>query len=367
MPNPTKRIGIFTGGGDCPGLNAVIRAVAKTAIFDHGIEAYGIEDGLQGLIENRIRPLSTEDVSNILNTGGTILGTSNKANPSRYCTGHGENGEPVFADVTELCVDHARAHGLDALVAIGGDGTMSACKGLVEKGLRIVGVPKTIDNDLWGSDLTFGFLTAVATATDALDRLHTTAASHHRVMVAEVMGRNAGWIALHAGVASGSDVILIPEIPFDITSICDAVIARSRRGKRYSILAVAEGAKPIGGEITARRLDPTSPDPVKLGGIAELLGAEIESQTKLETRVAVLGHVQRGGPPNAADRVLATQFGHHAMNLVAAGESSRVVVMQNSRITDIPIEDVIDKQRTIPPDHLLLSAARAVATSFGEP
>ena len=363
----TMRIGIFTGGGDCPGLNAVIRAVTKTAIYDHDIEVFGIEDGLLGLIENRIRPLTAHDASNILTTGGTILGTSNKANPSRFCTSHNPDGSPVFSDVTELCVDHARAHGLDAIVAIGGDGTMSACKGLVERGIRIIGVPKTIDNDLWGSDLTFGFLTAVATATDALDKLHTTAASHHRVMVAEVMGRNAGWIALHAGVASGSDVILIPEIPFDMVSICDAVVARSRRGKQYSIICVAEGASPRGGSRSVGRIDPTSPDPIKLGGIAAQIGAEIESLTKLETRIAVLGHIQRGGPPNAADRVLATQFGYHATNLIAAGASSRVVVMQQSRITDIPIADVIDKQRTIPPDHLLLSAARAVATSFGEP
>ena len=363
----TKRIGIFTGGGDCPGLNAVIRAVTKTAIFDHGIEVLGIEDGLQGLIENRLRPLTSDAVSNILTTGGTILGTSNKANPSRYCTGKNPDGSPVFTDVTDLCIEHAKYHDLDAIVAIGGDGTMSSCKGLVEKGLRVIGVPKTIDNDLWGSELTFGFLTAVATATDALDRLHTTAASHHRVMLAEVMGRNAGWIALHSGVASGADVILIPEIPYDLVSVCDAVVARSRRGKRYSILCIAEGARPRDGAQVARAIDPTSPDPVKLGGIAEQLGAQIEAHTQLETRVAVLGHVQRGGPPNAADRVLATQFGHHAMNLVAAGAESRVVVMQQARVTDIPIEDVIDRQRTVTHDHLLLSAARAVATSFGEP
>jgi 6-phosphofructokinase 1 len=361
------RIGIFTGGGDCPGLNAVIRSVAKTAIFDHSIDVFGIEDGLLGLIENRVRPLTSDDVSNILTTGGTILGTSNKANPSKFPTGKNPDGSLVFSDVTELCVQHAKEHGLEAIVAIGGDGTMSACKGLVERGIRVVGVPKTIDNDLWGSDLTFGFLTAVATATDCLDKLHTTAASHHRVMVAEVMGRNAGWIALHAGVASGSDVILLPEIPFDIISICDAIIARSRRGKRYSILCVAEGASPRDGQKITKRIDPTSPDPIKLGGIAEHVADAIERHTGLETRVAVLGHVQRGGSPNAADRVLATQFGHHAMNLVADGADSRVVVMQQSRITDIPIADVVDKQRTIPPDHLLLSAARAVATSFGEP
>ena len=366
MAKHALRIGVLTGGGDCPGLNAVIRAVTKTAIVDHNAEVFGIEDGLLGLIENRIRPLGPGSVSGILTSGGTILGTSNKANPARFCTGHDAQGKPVFSDVTELCVNHAKSHALDAIVAIGGDGTMSACASLVAHGVNVIGVPKTIDNDLWGTELTFGFLTAVQTATESLDRLHTTAASHHRVMVAEVMGRNAGWIALHAGVASGSDIILIPEIPFSLDRICDAVRARSLSGKRYSIVCVAEGARAIGGEKTVGRIDPTSPDPIRLGGIAALLGSQIEERTAIETRFAVLGHVQRGGPPNAADRVLATQFGHHAMNLVAQGAISRVVVMQNAKVADIPITDVVDKQRPVPPDHLLLSAARAVGTFFGD-
>jgi len=366
MTRTQMRVGVLTGGGDCPGLNAVIRSVTQTAIVDHDAEVFGIEDGLLGLIENRIRPLTPSDVAPILTIGGTILGTSNKANPSKFCTGHNPDGTPIFSDVTELCVRHAKSRSLDAIVAIGGDGTMSACSSLVSAGINVIGVPKTIDNDLWGTELTFGFLTAVDIATSALDRLHTTAASHHRVMVAEVMGRNAGWVALHSGVASGSDVILIPEIPFSIEKVCQAVIDRSRHGSRHSIICVAEGAKPKGGTTVIGRVDPTSPDPIRLGGIAQHLAAEIESATSLETRVAVLGHVQRGGSPIAADRILATQFGHHAMNLLASGASSRVVVMQSGKVADIPIADVVDKQRTVPHDHLMLSAARAVGTDFAD-
>jgi 6-phosphofructokinase 1 len=226
MPHNIKRIGVLTGGGDCPGLNAVIRAVTKTAIWKYGIEVVGIEDGFQGLIEDRVRPLSTLDVSGILTRGGTILGSNNRCNPRKYCVRVDPVTGPVFEDVIGRCVDTARRHALDAIIVIGGDGTMAAAAPLVEAGINIIGVPKTIDNDIVGSEITFGFLTAVNTATEALDKLHSTADSHHRVMVCEVMGRNAGWIALTAGVASGSDVILLPEIPFDLRRIADDIDRR---------------------------------------------------------------------------------------------------------------------------------------------
>jgi len=273
-----KRIGILTGGGDCPGINAVIRAVTKTAMFDHGWECFGIEDGFLGLIENRIRPLSREDVSNILTRGGTILGTSNKADPSRYAIGRNEQGEPLFADVRTTAMDHFNEHGLDALVVIGGDGTMSCAAEMIPMGLRCVGVPKTIDNDLMHTHVTFGFQTAVEIATEALDRLHTTAASHHRIMVCELMGRNAGWLTLHSGLASGSDVILIPEIPYDVGKICAFCNERMKHRKGiYQSSAVSEGARPADGEQFVRETIADSPDPVRLGGIAQRLQEQIES------------------------------------------------------------------------------------------
>jgi len=361
-----RRIGLFTGGGDCPGLNAVIRAVTKTAIIHHSIEVVGIEDGLLGLIENRVRPLHFNDVSGILQIGGTILGSSNKANPQRFPTGKNPDGSLIFSDLTGRCVEHARAHGLDALVAIGGDGTMSACRALVEKGLGVIGVPKSIDNDLYGTDLTFGFLTAVQIASDALDRVHTTAASHGRIMVVEVMGRNAGWIALYSGIAGGADVILVPEIPYDTASIIDTINRRTARGRKATIVCIAEGAKPKGGKQVVDRIDPSSPDPVRLGGIGTALAKELEDRTGQETRVTVLGHTQRGGSPSAADRALATEFGFHAAELLARGARNRLIVRQNGAITDIDITEAADKQRLIPPDHSMLRAARAVGTCFGD-
>ncbi|HBS29357.1 MAG TPA: 6-phosphofructokinase [Phycisphaerales bacterium] len=365
MP-PTRRIGLFTGGGDCPGLNAVIRAVTKNAILNHGLEVVGIEDGLLGLIENRCRPLSFNDVSGILQFGGTILGSSNKANPRRFPTARNPDGSLVFSDMTERCVEHARAHRIDAIVAIGGDGTMSACRALVERGLNFIGVPKSIDNDLFGTDLTFGFLTAVQIASDALDRVHTTASSHGRIMVVEVMGRNAGWISLYSGLAGGADVILIPEIPYDTTAIVRAIEQRAARGRKATIICIAEGAKPKGGLQAVGRIDPSSPDPVRLGGIGAMLAGELEDRTGQETRVTVLGHVQRGGTPTAADRVLATEFGFHAADLLASGARNRLIVRQDGRITDIDIADAADKQRLIPSDHSMLRAARAVGTCMGD-
>ncbi len=360
------RIGVLTGGGDCPGLNAVIRAVTKSAIMNYGLEVYGIEDGFLGLVLNRIKPLTSEDVSNILTTGGTILGSSNRCDPSRYATGKDENGQPIFEDVTKRCLEHIKLHCLDALIVIGGDGTMSGAANFVNHGVNCIGVPKTIDNDLEGTDITFGFMSAVEVASEALDRVHTTAASHHRVMVVEVMGRNAGWIALYSGIASGADVILIPEIPFDWDIICQSVSHRARHGKRFSILCVSEGALPEGGEAIVSRVDPTSPDPIRLGGVGKYIADEIQKRTEIETRTTVLGHTQRGGTPATADRVLGTQFGYKAVELLMAGAQSRLVVMKGCDITDVDILTAAGKQRTVPLHHNLVEAARAVGTCFGD-
>ncbi len=365
--NQLRRIGVLTGGGDCPGLNAVIRAVAKSALFDHGLEVIGIRDGYLGLIENRMQPLTADDVSNILTRGGTILGTSNKANPSRYMTGKNSKGQPIFEDVTERVIHHIRQGSLDALVAIGGDGTMSCTNLVIEHGIPCVGVPKTIDNDLMSTEITFGFSTAVQTACDALDRIHTTAASHHRVMLVETMGRNAGWLTLHAGIASGADVILIPEIPYDVQTICRFCLHRRERGKTATIIAVSEGAKPIGGQAVIGRIVPESFDTIRLGGVSNVLADQIEKITGLETRATILGHVQRGGSPIAFDRVLATQFGHQAVELLCSGQFNRMVVMQGGKILSVPISEVANRQRLIPLDHPLLSTARAVGTCFGTP
>ena len=366
MGQQTKRIGILTGGGDCPGLNAVIRAVTKTAIFEYGFEVLGIADGFLGVLENRMTPLRSGDVSNILTLGGTILGSSNKCNPAHYPVGKDASGQLVFEDLTELCLRNLKRHEINALIVIGGDGTMSGAANFVRQGINCIGVPKTIDNDLHGTDITFGFATAVSVATEALDRIHTTAASHHRAMVVEVMGRNAGWIALHAGVASGSDIILLPEIPYDIESICNQVVNRSHHGKRFTIMCVSEGAKPKGGQQIVDHYDPTSPDPVRLGGVGKVVADQVEKRTGIETRCTVLGHVQRGGTPVQSDRVLGTEFGYAAVKALADGKENRLVVIQGRDVTDIELLSAENLQRTIPPDHGLMVAARAVGTCFGE-
>ena len=365
MSPSTRRLGILTGGGDCPGLNAVLRAVAKTAILQYGIEVIGIEDGFQGLIEHRVRPLGLKDVSGILTRGGTILGSNNKCNPTRYCTGRKPDGTPIWEDVTEKCLTTIARERLDGLIVIGGDGTMACAAPIAAAGINVIGVPKTIDNDLVGTEITFGFLTAVATATDALDRLHSTADSHHRVMVCEVMGRNAGWIALTSGVASGSDVILLPEVPFDLRQIADD-IDRRMRGPGFAIVVVAEGARPRFGEQVVGRYDPTSHDPIRFGGIGNLVATEIADLTGIETRTTVLGHTQRGGAPIAADRILATNFGFHAMAVLASGNRNRMVVRENNIFSDIDLFETVGKQRLVPIDHPLIAAARAIGTSFGD-
>jgi len=358
------RIGILTGGGDCPGLNAVIRAVAKTLMHEHEAQLVGFLDGYDGLVTNTTMDVGWETVSNILTLGGTILGTSNTANPFAWAEKKG--GEVVTTDRSADALAAFAEHRLDGLVVIGGDGSMAIAGRLAECGVPVVGVPKTIDNDVPGTELTFGFQSAVDVATDALDRLHTTASAHHRVMVAEVMGRYAGWLALHAGVAGGADAILIPEIPFDWDTVFDVCRRRYQVGKRFSIICVAEGARPAGGKMVIERHVAGSPDPVRLGGVGRLVAGTVEQQTGIEARGTDLGYVQRGGSPCAFDRVFATSLGYQAARLVAEGRWNRMASWQHGRVTDVPLDEVAGKSRNVPPDDPLLAVARSVGTSFGE-
>lgn len=360
-----RRMAILTGGGDCPGLNAVIRAVARDA-FNCGLEVYGIEDGYLGLIQNRIRRMDQRELSGILARGGTILGSNNKSNPANFAVGKNADGSILYKDVTQDCLKHLREKKIEAMVIIGGDGTQTSAAWFAKQGLYVVGVPKTIDNDIVGTEITFGFQTAVATATDALDRVRTTADSHHRVMVVEVMGRNAGWIALHSGVAGGADIVLLPEIPFSVESILAKIAERQKLGKSSSLICVSEGAKPAGGKQIIAKIDPTSPDPIRLGGVGKWLSEQLEAATGIESRYVVLGHTQRGGTPVAADRVLSTLLGNHAMTLLREGKVGRLVAVQGGKLTDIDLEEPAGKQRLVPIDEPLIGAARAVGTNFGD-
>ncbi len=359
-----KRVGILTGGGDCPGLNAVIRAVTKSLILKYDVEAVAFEDGFLGLIERRSRVLDFDAVSGILQQGGTVLGTSNKANPFDHPAE--TNGHIEYKDVSDDCVAYIKELGLSALVCIGGDGTMAISKKLIEKGVPVVGVPKTIDNDIYHTDVTFGYDTAVSIASEAIDRIHTTAQSHHRVMIIEVMGRYAGWLTLGAGIAGGADIILIPEMDYNLDAVCDRVVERSKKGRRFSIIAVSEGAKPQGGERVVSRIVEDSPDQIRLGGISIKLGNDIEDRTGLETRATVLGHLQRGGSPTAYDRVLATRYGVRAAELVANKEFNQMVALKGNQIVSVPIADVGGRTRNVSVDSPLIEAAVAVGTSMGQ-
>ena len=358
-----RRVGILTGGGDCPGLNAVIRGVTKSAVGKYGMEVVGFYDGFQGMIEERFTMLRADDVSGILTHGGTILGASNKANPFAHPVGSGENRQ--LADVSDKCMSLYQDLGLEALICVGGDGTMTIGGKLAALGANIVGVPKTIDNDLMETDVTFGFDSARLAATEAIDRLHSTAQSHHRVMIIEVMGRNAGWLALESGVAGGGDVILLPELPYDIDEVVSVVRKRSRFGKKFSIVVVSEGARPQGGKQVYREIADDTTEPKRLGGISREIGEILEERSSIECRVTILGHLQRGGTPTPLDRILATQFSVSAMELVAEVKYNHMVVLQGNRYVAVPIEKVMGVQRVVPLDAPLMKAALAVGTSFG--
>jgi 6-phosphofructokinase 1 len=334
------KVGILTGGGDCPGLNAVIRAIVRKGSFHYEDEFVGFLEGWRGLLEDKSMPLDLSSVGGILPRGGTILRTS-RTNPAKK------------PDGLDKCIATLKKHKIDALVAIGGDDTLSVAQKLHEKGVKVVGVPKTIDNDLAGTDYTFGFDTAVNVVTEAIDRVHTTAEAHNRVMVVEVMGRNAGWIAIYSGVAGGADVILIPERPFDIDEVAETIRLRHARGRYFSIVVVAEGAK------FSTDMDPKHGAPIlqdsekdefghaRLGGIANILAQEIERRTGFETRTVVLGHIQRGGSPSAFDRMLATRYGLGAIDMVHRGEFGRMAALRGNKIVSVPLADAIAKNRTV--------------------
>lgn len=358
-----NRIGILTSGGDCPGLNAVIRGVTKPA-QDYGMNVFGILDGFEGLVEGKARELNNHDVSGILAIGGTILGSSNKGDPFHWPVE--KNGKIEIIDKSQDAIKNYNAWGLDVIIAIGGDGTMHICNKLSKMGMNVIGVPKTIDNDLEATDMTFGHYSAVYVVSMALDRLHTTASSHHRVMVVEVMGRYAGWIALNGGLSGGADLILIPEIPFSWDKIYKKIHERQLMGKRFSLVCVAEGAKSVDGEMIIKGTDKKRTDPVRLGGIAELVAFNIEKNTQRETRVTVLGHLQRGGSPTPFDRILATKFGAFAIELAAEKKFGRMVALKGNEVKHVNIEDAIARQKLVQPNNQAVRTARAIGISFGE-
>ena len=348
-------IGIATGGGDAPGLNAVIRAATKAAILKHNWKVIGIPDGFDGVIcPERARELTLKDVSGILPRGGTILGTTNRGDPFHYKSI--ENGQEVVRDISDQVIANAKKLGIDAVISIGGDGSMKIALDLFKKGMPIVGVPKTIDNDLCATEVTFGFDTALHTATDAVDKIHTTAEAHHRVMVVEVMGRDAGWIALEAGIAGGAHIILIPEIAFSIEKICQHLAAREQYGKRFTIMVVAEGIK------LPREMRHMS----RTFSVGNMIGDAIAIMSRKDVRVSVLGHIQRGGSPSPYDRVLATRFGVAAVELVAKGDFGKMVALRADTIVAVDVADAIGRLKTVQPDGEMVRAARAIGIGFGD-
>jgi ATP-dependent phosphofructokinase / diphosphate-dependent phosphofructokinase len=339
-----QRIGILTAGGDCPGINAAIRGVGKTAIVKYGMQVVGISDGFTGMINKEYFEMTEDHLSGILTLGGTILGTSREKPFKSDGKGKNEIKKPV------LIKEHYEQMGLDCLVCIGGNGTLKTAHLLAQEGLNVVGIPKTIDNDVWGTDVTFGFDSAVYIATEAIDRLHSTANSHKRVMVIELMGHNAGWLALYSGIAGGGDLILIPEIQFSEENIADYLIGRAQDNKPYSIVVVAEGIK----------------TPVKDKSPAQYLSKRIIEMTGLEARETVLGYIQRGGSPTPMDRILASRFGATAANMIADKEFGKMVAQKNCEITSVPLSEVAGKTRLVSPEHPLVIKAKEMGTCFGE-
>jgi 6-phosphofructokinase 1 len=359
------RIAISTGGGDAPGLNAVIRGAVLAAV-NRGWAVYGIQKGFGGLLGNeRVLSLGPAEVRGITHVGGTILGTTNRADPFRWPVTLSD-GTVREVDRSDELIAAFRAHGFDALITIGGDGSLRIALKLFEKGLPVIGVPKTIDNDVSGTVMTFGFDTAVSTATDALDKVHSTAESHDRVMVVEVMGRYAGWIALNAGVSGSADVILIPEIPYDIESVCRKIRERDARGRRFSVVVVAEGAVPKGGARSVKGAAAPGGGMERLGGIAERLAREIEERTGKETRALTLGHLQRGGRPTTFDRLLSLRFGAAAVRCAAAGQFGVMVALHAPAVTAVPLKDALAKPKLVPLDSDSILTAREIGVCLGD-
>lgn len=364
MVQQKRRFAVLTGGGDCPGLNAVIRAVVKTFLQNDCL-VYGVINGFNGLVNDNIKLMDYADVSGILPRGGTILGTTNRDNPFHFAVE--ENGEMVYKDMREQVLENLKKYNIEALVIIGGDGSLNIGAKLArECDVKVVGVPKTIDNDLPCTERTFGFDTAMAMATEALDRLHTTAESHHRVMVLEVMGRYAGWIALHSGIAGGADVILLPEIPYHLEPVIKKIQQRKDAGKNFSIIVVAEGAKPEGGEMSVARIVKGSFEPIRLGGIGEKVANEIEERTGIESRCTVLGYLQRGGSPTAFDRVLSTRYGVAAAEACLRGEYNVMVSLYHDQIVTVYIQKAASQPRQVTLDNEIIRTGRQIGICFGD-
>lgn len=359
-----KTIAILTGGGDCPGLNAVIRGVVRAATLGRGWRVLGIEDGFDGLVEGpRVLELDLAAVRGILPRGGTILGTSNRGNPFAYPVT--VDGAIQLTDVSTRVVENFQKIGAEVLIAVGGDGTLKIAQRLFELGMPVVGVPKTIDNDLRATDVTFGYNTAVATVTEALDRLHTTAESHHRAMVVEVMGRDAGWIALESGIAGSADVILIPEIPFSIEAVCDAIRLRRERGSKFSIVVVAEGAFPATGDKVRKLTAEENLGVERLGGIGQFVSRSIGERLDMENRLVVLGHVQRGGSPTPFDRILGSRFGVKAVELIAQGDFGHMVALRGRCVAAVPIAEAVGSLNLVDPDGELVRTAEELGIVLG--
>lgn len=376
-----KKVAILANGGDVSGFNAVIRGIVKTAELNN-VKCYGIIEGYKGLLENNFIELdSYTNASGIIYKGGSIIGSSTNANVFHYKSRRG--GEPEYVDLSDVCIENAKKDGFDCIFTLGGDGTQKSARDFYKKGLNVIGVPKTIDNDVACTDITFGYNTAVSVATEALDRLHSTGETHHRIMVLEVMGRYAGWIALESAIAGGGDVALIPEIPFDLQKVADKIKERIERGKRFSLVVVAEGAMPKGGEITVKNVrdNGVGVDNTKLGGVGEKVAAKLQELTGLEARNTTLGYMQRGGTPTAYDRVLSTKYGAKAMSLALEGKFGVLAVLKNGKLDSVPLEEVVGDNkeigavsgntkesnlRRVTMDDDLVKTARCIGISLGD-
>jgi 6-phosphofructokinase 1 len=379
MKKDIRKIALLTGGGDCSGLNAVIRAVVKSAILQHGYEVIGFRGGYHGLYTDDYMEMTLKTVSGIFHQGGTILKMSNKDNLFNYPV-KDKDGNITYQDVSDQAIKNLQKHKVDVLVIIGGDGTLTSARDFGRKGVDVIGIPKTIDNDVPATEITFGYRTALDHIMESLDALHTTAYSHDRVMILEVMGRNAGWLALEGGIAGSADVILIPEIPYDIKAVAKTIIDRYNRGSKFSIICISEGAKPLGGEVTIKKIDESSPDSVKLGGVGRVLAAQLEKELKPVTgqdiRVTNLGYIQRGGVTNTFDRVLSTRYGSYAVDMIANNEFGRMVTIKNDTMSSVRIEEVVGSgeigetsrggARIVNPHGDLVNAARDVGITFGD-
>lgn len=357
------RIGVVTCGGDCPGLNSVIRAVVKTAIHNYGYEVIGFKDGYLGLVYNRFVKFKLEDASGLLDKGGTILGTTNNFDPFRVLVDH--DGEKQYRDMSDRVLDTLKMHEIQCLIVIGGTSTIKIADRLINKGVNIVAIPKTIDNDVPATDVTIGFMTSVNTATQALDKLHSTAESHHRVMILEVKGSSAGWVSLQSGIAGGADIILIPEIPYDINLVARRILERKNDGKSFSIIVASEGCRPLGDE-SSREYAGDDDDTQPYNGVGNRLAEELRRLTGLEVKVTVLGYLQRGGEPSPYDRILATRLGASAVSMIAEGRYNMMAAIRNDQLCPVKISDISGKIKTVPMDGELVKIARSIGISFGD-